>query len=161
MAAVQLPAAKVVFKDYQGNTILGQIKNRFKVPLKFKVLINNRVLLCTFKRSAREHFRDQEKGRYKMAIILLLSYFQNIRKQLWFQKSENKLISQPRMHRFQKSLCPFQTTPNLPNWIDFNPSYGNLKKIKIPKIWNLIKFLLLSWPMIIRKFISGGVSETS
>ena len=102
-----------------------------------------------------------EKGRYKIAIILLLSYFQNIRKQLWFQKSENKLISQPRMHRFQKSLCPFQTTPNLPNWIDFNPSYGNLKKIKIPKIWNLIKFLLLSWPMIIRKFISGGVSETS
>ena len=75
MAAVQLPAAKVVFKDYQGNTILGQIKNRFKVPLKFKVLIDNRVLLCTFKRSAREHFRDQEKGRYKIAIILLLSYF--------------------------------------------------------------------------------------
>ena len=55
MATVQLPAAKVVFKDYQGNTILGQIKNRFKVPLKFKVLIDNRVLLCTFKRSAREH----------------------------------------------------------------------------------------------------------
>ena len=76
MATVQLPAAKVVFKDYQGNTILGQIKNRFKVPLKFKVLIDNRVLLCTFKRSAREHLgRDQEKGRYKIAIILLLSYF--------------------------------------------------------------------------------------
>ena len=76
MATVQLPAAKVVFKDYQGNTILGQIKNRFKVPLKFKVLIDNRVLLCTFKRSAREHLPGKRslQNSYNLATKLLLEH---------------------------------------------------------------------------------------